>query len=462
MYEGYLSQLGLHDDFINKIIIDDFNDQQLRRSAVIMTFLDSLGRQYHRQPRRRDDPLTRRPYADILADSRAHASWLLSAPDVMFNDLFRMKKADFYRLSWWLKNNTEASDSRHQSLELKLMIFLWIIAYGEPQRNTAYRFKVSQSTVSATFSYLIDFMRYLHTKFVRMPDDGYVSPRIELNTKFCQFNGAIGAIDGTHVPAFIPLAQQQRFWSRKSSISQNIFCAVDFEGRFLYVLAGAEGSINDATLIGYAHNGTFKVPPGRFFLADAGFGSRRGILIPYTRVRYHLQDWGDAGKRPVNEKELYNLRHSQLQTIVEQAFGRCKRKWKIIRNSAPEYSFSNQIKIIYAVTGLYNFLIFEGTEPQPRDEEEGLPSWEIEALARARSRADEVVTGRSGIGMRSLIANWLWATYRAYLELPDDSNLEENGEEVSVVGDEEESPVEEVIDEEADQREAILSLWELD
>ncbi|KAG5786501.1 hypothetical protein H9Q74_014536, partial [Fusarium xylarioides] len=99
---------------------------------------------------------------------------------------------------------------------------------------------------------------------------------------------------------------------------------------------------------------------------------------------------------------------------------------------------------------------------QPRDEEEGLPSWEIEALARARSRADEVVTGRSGIGMRSLIANWLWATYRAYLELPDDSDLEEKGEEVSVVGDEEESPVEEVIDEEADQREAILSLWELD
>ncbi|VTT66936.1 unnamed protein product [Fusarium fujikuroi] len=84
IYEGYLSQLGLHDDFIYRIIIDDFNDQQLRR----------------------DDLLTRRSYADILADSRAYTLWLLAAPDIMFNDLFRMNKGDFYRLSWWLKNNT--------------------------------------------------------------------------------------------------------------------------------------------------------------------------------------------------------------------------------------------------------------------------------------------------------------------------------------------------------------------
>ncbi|QGI77755.1 hypothetical protein CEK25_004484 [Fusarium fujikuroi] len=266
-----------------------------------------------------------------------------------------------------------------------------------------------------------------------MPDHRYVSPRIELNTKFCQFNGAIGAVDGTHIPAFIPLAHQQRFWSRKSTISQNIFAAVDFEGRFLYVLAGAEGSINDATLIGYAYNGSFKVPPGRFFLADAGFGSRRGILIPFTRVRYYLQDWGDAAKRPVNEMEF-----------------------------APEYSFSNQIKIIYAVTGLYNFLAFEGKEPELGHEEEGLPSWEIRALRRARRRADMVVTGRSGIDMRSLIANWLWSTYQAYLELQNDSESEEIDEEGSVVEEVEDGDEIEVIAEEADQREAISSSQELD
>ncbi|KAI7769546.1 hypothetical protein LZL87_014369 [Fusarium oxysporum] len=430
MFSAYSSQLGISDDLIQRLVIDDFNDFQLRRAAIIIRFLDSLKHQYHRKPRRTDDPLTQRPKAEILADSREYAEWLLAAPNLMFNDLFRMQKAEFFALSQWLRNNTEATDSRHQSLELKLMIFLWILAYGEPQRNTAYRFKVSQSTVSAVFSYLIDFMRYLHIKFVRQPEATYVSPRVELQGKFLQFNGAIGAVDGTHIPAFIPLAQQQRFWSRKSTVSQNVFAAVDFEGRFLYVLAGAEGSINDATLIGYAYNGSFKIPPGRFYLADAGFGLRRGILIPFSRVRYHLQDWGDADKRPEDEKELYNLRHAQLRTIVEQAFGRCKRKWKIIRNSAPEYSFSNQIKIIYAVTGLYNFLILQGKEPGPQIEEEDLTERECRALARARDRADAVVTGKSGATMRDLIAGWLWSTYQAYLELSSDSEISESDEEV--------------------------------
>ncbi|VTT62739.1 unnamed protein product [Fusarium fujikuroi] len=195
---------------------------------------------------------------------------------------------------------------------------------------------------------------------------------------------------------------------------------------FLDCLGRAEGSINDATLIGYAYNGSFKVPPGRFFLADAGFGSRRGILIPFTRVRYYLQDWGDAAKRPVNEMEF------------------------------------NQIKIIYAVTGLYNFLAFEGKEPELGHEEEGLPSWEIRALRRARRRADMVVTGRSGIDMRSLIANWLWSTYQAYLELQNDSESEEIDEEGSVVEEVEDGDEIEVIAEEADQREAISSSQELD
>lgn len=55
------------------------------------------------------------------------------------------------------------------------MIFLWICAYSEPQRNTAYRIMVSQSNVSAIFHHLIDSMRHLHTHFVRQPDPTYLA-----------------------------------------------------------------------------------------------------------------------------------------------------------------------------------------------------------------------------------------------------------------------------------------------
>lgn len=43
---------------------------------------------------------------------------------------------------------------------------------------------------------------------------------MDLEPACVQVNGAIGAIDGTHIPAFVPLQKQKRFWSRKSNISQ--------------------------------------------------------------------------------------------------------------------------------------------------------------------------------------------------------------------------------------------------
>ena len=41
----------------------------------------------------------------------------------------------------------------------------------------------------------------------------------------------------------------------------------------------------------------FKVPEGRYYLADAGFPSCKELLIPYKAVRYHLAEWGRANVR---------------------------------------------------------------------------------------------------------------------------------------------------------------------
>lgn len=269
--------------------------------------------------------------------------------------------------------------------------------------------------MSRIFHQLIDPMRYLHTKFVRQPTPADISPAIELDPKFMQFNGAVGAIDGTHIPAFVPIHRQTRFWSRKNNISQNILAAVSFKGLFVYVLAGAEGSVNDSSLIRIARTMSLHVPRGRFYLADAGFRSRQGILIPFPRVRYHLQDWGEASERPSNSMELYNLRHAQLRSVIEHVFRRYKRKFKIIRHSAPEYAYTDQIKIIYAVTGLFNFIMLGGKEPLGIGQDDTLTPEKQYALAAARHRADAVIPEFNGVDMRQLIANWLWLKYQAYL-----------------------------------------------
>jgi len=38
----------------------------------------------------------------------------------------------------------------------------------------------------------------------------------------------------------------------------------------------------------------FTIPPGKVYLADAGFAACDELLVPYRGVRYHLAEWGWA------------------------------------------------------------------------------------------------------------------------------------------------------------------------
>jgi hypothetical protein len=261
---------------------------------------------------------------------------------------------------------------------------------------------------------------------VRQPDPSFVSLTVELDPKFCQFNGAIGAVDGTHIPAFIPSKNQKRFWSRKNNISQNIFVAVTFDGLFVYVLAGVEGSYHDSRLLREALSRTFWLPERRFYLADSGFANIRGMMIPYAGI-YHLADARQRDQRPANEEELFNLRHAQLRTRVEQILGLLKRKWKIIRTSAPEYTFHMQIELIYALTGLHNFMRLSGRslEDYWACQLEALDEDELGALAEAADRADEVVGALEPSDLRKSVAKWLFEARDTYLAACHDNSVEE-------------------------------------
>lgn len=133
--------------------------------------------------------------------------------------------------------------------------------------------------------------------------------------------------------------------------------AVRLDGTFSYILAGAEGSVNNATLMRFALLKSLYIPERCFYLSDAGFGSQAGLLVPYGGgVRYHLQEWAAGRDRPQTAEELCNLHHLQLQITVELAFSRVKRKFWILRSAPPEYAIKKQIHIIYTYTGLSNFL----------------------------------------------------------------------------------------------------------
>lgn len=103
------------------------------------------------------------------------------------------------------------------------------------------------------------------------------------------FQGARGALDGTHVYVTVPKSKRDVFISgRKDSPTMNVFAACDFDLNFISVFAGFEGSAHDSRVLSHARtNGNFKMPPNTYLLGDAGYALAKDVLTPHRSVKYH-------------------------------------------------------------------------------------------------------------------------------------------------------------------------------
>uniref|UniRef100_A0A2N9H7M0 DDE Tnp4 domain-containing protein n=1 Tax=Fagus sylvatica TaxID=28930 RepID=A0A2N9H7M0_FAGSY len=186
-------------------------------------------------------------------------------------------------------------------------------------------------------------------------------PDIRNNRRFYPyFKDCIGAIDGTHIRASVPIEIQGRFRGRKDGTTQNVLAAITFDLKFCYVLAGWEGSAHDSRVLDDALHRSrgLKIPEGKYYLGDAGYGNKTGILSPYRKVRYHLQEFSDHP--PENAQELFNLRHSSLRTTIERGFGVLKKRFRVL-GAEPFWSFETQVEVVLACCVLHNHIV--GVDP---------------------------------------------------------------------------------------------------
>lgn len=106
------------------------------------------------------------------------------------------------------------------------------------------------------------------------------------------FADALGAVDSTHIRCTASDVNRQMMRNRYGMRAQNCLVACSFDLCFTYVSSGWEGLVDEQQLYDDCRDFTF--PEGRYYLADAGFPSAVGLLIPYRGVRYHLAEWDQA------------------------------------------------------------------------------------------------------------------------------------------------------------------------
>ncbi|KAK5771405.1 hypothetical protein PVK06_047608 [Gossypium arboreum] len=170
------------------------------------------------------------------------------------------------------------------------------------------------------------------------------------------FKDCIGALDGTHVRASIPLNIQGRFRNRKGGTTQNVSVAITFDLKFSYVLAGWEGRVHDSCILSDALSRPrgLRIPEGKYYLADAGYGIRNGYITPYHGVQYHLKEFSDQG--PENAKGLFNLRHSLLRITIERVFRILKKRFRVL-DAEPFWNFQTQVDIVLACCIIHNHIM---------------------------------------------------------------------------------------------------------
>ena len=196
------------------------------------------------------------------------------------------------------------------------MILLYTLT-GHSNRDAQERFQHSGSSISRYIHEAVAAVGKLQEIYMKLPSVTTIASQIVNNPKyFPYFKDCLGALDGTHIHATVPAAEQAPFRNRKGNLSQNVLAVCNFDMQFTYCLCGWEGSAHDGRVLADAFTKGFTVPTGKYYLGDAGYGLSDKVLTPYRGTRYHLCEWKQGRKRPQNAKELFSLRHAQLRNVI--------------------------------------------------------------------------------------------------------------------------------------------------
>jgi hypothetical protein len=340
----------------------------------------------------------------------------------------RLRASVFEDLSAWLRSNNLVKDGRSVTADEKLLTFLYICAHGVVLRAAGERCGRSISTISRGFHEVLDGLVVLY-KDVVAPTPLSTPDAIVQNPFWASyFQDCVGALDGTHLPLFVRADEQRRYRNRKGWLSHNVLAVVDFNLNFMYLLPGWEGSAHDGRVLRDARLKGFSCPPGKYFVADAGYTNEADILTPYRGVRYHLQELREqreSNRLPANAEELFNYRHSSLRNAVERVFGVFKRRWRLFKLQR-EFDVHTHAKLVFALAGIHNLINkasglqdIEDVEAQPMPESdfEEVDEETEEENQRGSGSQYVVMSGEQMAFERDEIARRMWVDQEAYKAL---------------------------------------------
>ncbi|XP_021773980.1 protein ALP1-like [Chenopodium quinoa] len=375
-------------------------------TAIIASVLAFLNVKKSRTKRPK---IVRQPYVNRDSLREANIDSVLYCGDSHCLGQIRMRPSAFFSFCNILVERGLLSKRKQMSVKEQVLIFLYLLGHNVRFRDVGGSFFRSTWTIHCYFHIVLQAILRLYPYLVNPPGT-HMQPEIQNNPRFFPwFEDFIGAIDGTHVRASVPIEMQERFRGRKDKTTQNVLATVDFDLKFTYVLAGWEGSAHDSRVLGDALRKGFKVPEGKYYLADAGYGDRKGFMPLFRRVRYHLKEYTD--NPPENEKELFNLRHSSLRMCIERAFGVLKKRFRVL-DAEPFWSYETQVDVVIACCVIHNYL--RGVDPNDAITREADLEVETHDIRKSLTQKKILEETKECVKKRNSIALAMWNAYKKH------------------------------------------------
>jgi hypothetical protein len=180
--------------------------------------------------------------------------------------MFRMYPEVFYQLHNVLASTYGLQSTRDMESVECLAMFLWMVGGPESFTQVENHFSRSLETIHRKFQMVLNCLCKLGKDNIKPVDRNFtdVHPKIQDPRFWPHFKGAIGAIDGSHIPVEVPAEEQVNHTGRHGYTSQNLLAICDFDLRFTFVVAGWPGSAHDTRILNRSiekYQQEFPTPP---------------------------------------------------------------------------------------------------------------------------------------------------------------------------------------------------------
>lgn len=310
-----------------------------------------------KRSRRQED----RPQERILKDC-------LDSDPGEYRKLLRVSREQFLHLLARVratieKENAATGARRPVNAETRLQVTLRYLTSGESHEFLSRQFRVARTRLGDLIhKTCVIIFEELKKDFMKAPKTNEDWKEVmRLFGDKCNFPNCVGALGGKHVTIKKPARASYMYMNYKKTFSVILLAAVDANGKFIYIEAGAPGGEESGQLwqnavlqkaieerrtrlpelVEVANSPNVLLPPA--FVTDSALPLEKHVMKPFV------------GPSLTEDKGVFNYRLSKAWLVMETAFKQLENRFRCLRTVIQEQP-EKAVAMVTAACALHNFL----------------------------------------------------------------------------------------------------------